>query len=54
MPVFTFSGKDASGQKISGERNASSKQVLTQQLKRERIVPGSCSIVLPTEPICEE
>jgi type IV pilus assembly protein PilC len=41
MPVFTFSGKDASGQKITGERTAANKQVLTQQLRRERITPGS-------------
>jgi type IV pilus assembly protein PilC len=41
MPVFTFSGKDASGQKISGERTAANKQTLTQQLRRERITPGS-------------
>jgi type IV pilus assembly protein PilC len=41
MPVFTFSGKDASGQKISGERTAPSKQALGQQLRRERITPGS-------------
>jgi type IV pilus assembly protein PilC len=41
MPVFTFSGKDASGQKISGERNAPNKQALGQQLRRERIVPGA-------------
>jgi type IV pilus assembly protein PilC len=41
MPVFTFSGKDASGQKVSGERNAPNKQVLGQQLRRERIVPGA-------------
>ena len=41
MPVFTFSGKDASGQKISGERNAPNKQALGQQLRRERITPGS-------------
>jgi type IV pilus assembly protein PilC len=41
MPVFTFSGKDASGQKITGERSAANKQVLTQQLRRERITPGS-------------
>jgi len=41
MPVFTFSGKDASGQKISGERNAPNKQSLSQQLRRERIVPGA-------------
>ena len=41
MPVFTFSGKDASGQKVSGERAASSKQVVVQQLRRERITPGA-------------
>src|ERR1700685_1408499 len=41
MPVFTFSGKDASGQKVSGERNAPNKQSLTQQLRRESITPGS-------------
>ncbi len=41
MPVFTFSGKDSSGQKISGERSAPNKQVLTQQLRRERITPGA-------------
>jgi type IV pilus assembly protein PilC len=41
MPVFTFSGKDASGQKISGERMAPNKQALTQTLRRERITPGA-------------
>ena len=41
MPVFTFSGKDASGQKISGERNAPNKAALGQQLRRERITPGA-------------
>src|SRR6201998_4792613 len=41
MPVFTFSGKDASGQKVSGERVAPNKQALGQQLRRERITPGS-------------
>ncbi len=40
MPVFTFSGKDASGQKVSGERNAANKQALIAQLRRERITPG--------------
>jgi type IV pilus assembly protein PilC len=53
MPVFTFSGKDASGQKISGERNAASKQALGQQLRRERITPGAIrekgkEFVMPT------
>ena len=41
MPVFTFSGKDASGQKITGERIAPNKQSLAQTLRRERIVPGA-------------
>ncbi|MDQ1387181.1 MAG: type pilus assembly protein PilC [Acidobacteriaceae bacterium] len=53
MPVFTFSGKDASGQKISGERVASNKQALGQQLRRERITPGAIrekgkEFVMPT------
>src|SRR5579864_242480 len=41
MPVFTFSGKDASGQKVSGERMAPNKQSLAQALRRERITPRS-------------
>jgi type IV pilus assembly protein PilC len=41
MPVFTFSGKSASGEKVSGERAAANKEVLLQQLKRERITPGT-------------
>ena len=41
MPVFTFSGKNASGQKVSGERVAVNKQVLISQLRRERITTGS-------------
>jgi type IV pilus assembly protein PilC len=41
MPVFTFSGKDASGQKISGERIAANKQSLAQALRRDRITPGA-------------
>jgi type IV pilus assembly protein PilC len=41
MPVFTFSGKDASGQKVSGERVAPNKQALGQALRRERITPGA-------------
>src|SRR5258707_541897 len=53
MPVFTFSGKDSSGQKISGERVASNKQALGQQLRRERITPGAIrekgkEFVMPT------
>src|SRR5438270_12756566 len=41
MPVFTFSGKDASGQKISGERMAANKHSLARALRRERITPGA-------------
>src|SRR5581483_10439364 len=41
MPVFTFSGKNASGQKISGERTAANKQTLAAQLRKERITPGA-------------
>jgi type IV pilus assembly protein PilC len=41
MPVFTYSGKDASGQKVSGERMAPNKQSLAQALRRDRITPGS-------------
>jgi type IV pilus assembly protein PilC len=41
MPVFTFSGKDASGQKVSGERVAVNKQTLASQLRKERITPGA-------------
>jgi type IV pilus assembly protein PilC len=40
MPVFTFSGKNADGGKISGERTAANKQTLIAQLRRERITPG--------------
>jgi type IV pilus assembly protein PilC len=41
MPVFTFSGKDANGEKVSGERVAPNKQSLAQALRRERITPGA-------------
>jgi type IV pilus assembly protein PilC len=37
MPVFTFSGKNTAGEKISGERMAANKQVLAMQLRREQI-----------------
>jgi type IV pilus assembly protein PilC len=40
MPVFTFSGKSASGEKVTGERTAASKDALIAQLRRERITPG--------------
>ncbi len=53
MPVFTFSGKTADGQKVSGERNSANKQALASQLRRERITPGSIrekgkEFVMPT------
>src|SRR5580692_10146690 len=41
MPVFTFSGKTASGEKVQGERAAASKDGLASQLRKERITPGS-------------
>jgi type IV pilus assembly protein PilC len=41
MPVFTFSGKSDTGEKISGERVAANKQTLATQLRRERITPGA-------------
>jgi type IV pilus assembly protein PilC len=41
MPVFTFSGKNASGEKVSGERTAVNKQVLAMQLRKEQIAAPS-------------
>src|SRR4029077_19897625 len=41
MPVFTFSGKTASGEKVQGEGVASTKDGLASQLRKERITPGS-------------
>jgi type IV pilus assembly protein PilC len=41
MPVFTFSGKTASGEKVQGERVASNKDGLAAQLRKERITPRS-------------
>jgi len=41
MPVFTFSGKNASGEKVTGERVAANKAVLTAQLRREQITPNN-------------
>ena len=41
MPVFTFSGTNASGEKISGERAAENKSVLKSQLAKERITANS-------------
>ncbi len=37
MPVYTYSGPNAAGAKVSGERVAENKQVLKQLLQRERI-----------------
>jgi type IV pilus assembly protein PilC len=37
MPVFTFSGTNSSGEKVSGERMAENKQVMATALRRERI-----------------
>jgi type IV pilus assembly protein PilC len=52
MPVFTFTGKDATGKRVSGERLADNKQTLVSQLRRERITAGPIKekgkeIVLP-------
>ena len=41
MPVFTFSGKSASGEKVQGERMAPNKDGLAAQLRKERITPSS-------------
>ncbi len=41
MPTFTFTGTDAQGKKISGERMAETKAQVQVQLRRERIVPGA-------------
>jgi type IV pilus assembly protein PilC len=41
MPVFTFTGTDAQGKRISGERLADNKSAVTMQLRRERITPGA-------------
>jgi type IV pilus assembly protein PilC len=53
MPVFTYSGTNAAGQKVHGERMAENKQVLKAQLTRERIQAGAVKekgkeFVLPT------
>jgi type IV pilus assembly protein PilC len=53
MPVFTFSGKNASGEKVTGERTAPTKEILSTQLRRERITPGAIrqkgkEFVMPT------
>ena len=41
MPVFTFTGKTAAGEKVNGERVAANKDTLTTQLRKERITPAS-------------
>jgi len=41
MPVFTFSGKTSSGEKVQGERVAPNKESLASALRRERITPAS-------------
>jgi type IV pilus assembly protein PilC len=41
MPVFTFTGTDAQGKRISGERLADSKAAVSMLLRRERITPGA-------------
>ncbi len=41
MPVFTFSGKTAAGEKVQGERIATNKDGLAAQLRKEHITPGS-------------
>jgi type IV pilus assembly protein PilC len=41
MPVFTFSGKNSAGEKVTGERSAANKQVLALQLRREQITSSS-------------
>jgi type IV pilus assembly protein PilC len=53
MPVFTFTGTDAQGKRISGEKLADNKSQVTMQLRRERITPGAIKekgkeFVLPT------
>ena len=41
MPVFTYSGKNASGEKIKGSREAPSKESLASALRKDRIVPSN-------------
>ncbi len=53
MPVFTFSGRSSTGERISGQRVAENKQVLAVTLRRERITPSAIKekgkeFVLPT------
>jgi type IV pilus assembly protein PilC len=39
MPTYTYTGKNAKGAKVTGERAADSKVQLTQLLRREQIIP---------------
>jgi type IV pilus assembly protein PilC len=53
MPVFTFSGTNAAGAKVGGERVAENKQVLKAQLAKERITASAIKekgkeFVMPT------
>src|SRR5260370_26261089 len=53
MPVFTFTGKNAAGARVSGERVAENKQVLKSQLLRERVTTDAIKekgkeFVMPT------
>ena len=41
MPVFTFTGTDVAGKKVSGERIAENKQVMAAALRRERITANT-------------
>jgi len=41
MPVFTFTGTNAAGEKVAGERVAENKQVLKAALAKERITAGA-------------
>jgi len=41
MPVFTFSGTNAAGEKVSGERVAENKQVMAAALRRERVTAST-------------
>src|SRR5437868_15048875 len=41
MPIYKFSGVDAGGTKVSGERVAENKQVLASNLRRERVTAST-------------
>src|SRR3954452_10628010 len=41
MPVFSFTGTDAAGEAVKGERVAHNKDVLKAALRKERITPGA-------------